>query len=139
VCRWRTAWACLDFAREHLATRRQFGRRLADFQALQFRIADMATELEAARLMVWRAAAALDAGAADATMLCAMAKRFATDAGFDICNQALQLLGGYGYLKDYPIERFVRDTRVHQILEGTNEIMRLIVARKLLSETQARE
>ena len=138
-CSIGAARACLDFAREHLATRRQFGRRLADFQALQFRIADMATELEAARLIVWRAAAALDAGAADATMLCAMAKRFATDAGFDICNQALQLLGGYGYLKDYPIERFVRDTRVHQILEGTNEIMRLIVARKLLSETKARE
>jgi alkylation response protein AidB-like acyl-CoA dehydrogenase len=105
---------------------------LAEFQALQFRIADMATELEAARLMVWRAAVALEAEASDATLLCAMAKRYATDAGFEICNQALQLHGGYGYLRDYPVERYVRDTRVHQILEGTNEIMRLIVARKIL-------
>ena len=92
----------------------------------------MATELEAARLMVLAAAAKLDAGAADATMYCAMAKRFATDAGFDVCNAALQLHGGYGYLRDYPIERFLRDLRVHQILEGTNEIMRVIIARHLL-------
>ena len=91
----------------------------------------MATEHEAARLMVRRAAAALDAGSPDATRLCAMAKRFATDAGFDIANQALQLHGGYGYLKDYPLERIVRDLRVHQILEGTNEIMRVIIAREI--------
>ena len=92
----------------------------------------MATELEAARLMVRRGAASLDRGDPEATMHCAMAKRFATDAGFDVANQALQLHGGYGYLKDYPLERIVRDLRVHQILEGTNEIMRLIVARKLI-------
>jgi hypothetical protein len=132
ACSLGAARACLGFARDHLAMRKQFGRRLADFQALQFRLADMATDLEASRLMVWRAAAALDKADPEATMLCAMAKRFATDAGFGICNQALQLHGGYGYLKDYPVERFVRDTRVHQILEGTNEIMRLIVARRIL-------
>lgn len=132
ACSLGAARACLAAAREHAKVRRQFGKALAEFQALQFRIADMATELEAARLMVHRAASALDAGHDDATMLCAMAKRFATDAGFRICNEALQLHGGYGYLKDYPVERFLRDVRVHQILEGTNEIMRLIVARKLL-------
>ncbi len=106
--------------------------RLADFQALQFKLADMATELEAARLMVWRGAASLDAADPQAVMHCAMAKRFATDAGFHICNEALQLFGGYGYLKDFPIERYLRDVRVHQILEGTNEIMRVIIARRLL-------
>ena len=121
-------------ARAHLAGRRQFGRPLSEFQALQFRLADMATELEAARLMVRRAAAALDAGDPAATRLCAMAKRFATDAAFDVANQSLQLHGGYGYLKDYPLERIVRDLRVHQILEGTNEIMRVIIARELLRE-----
>jgi hypothetical protein len=121
----------LDTARDYLATRRQFGRALKDFQALRFKIADMATDLEAARLMVRRAAAAVDAGDPQSTKLCAMAKRFATDAGFDIANQALQLHGGYGYLKDYPLERIVRDLRVHQILEGTNEIMRVIIAREL--------
>jgi alkylation response protein AidB-like acyl-CoA dehydrogenase len=121
----------LDTAKAHLETRRQFGRPLRDFQALQFKLADMATDLEASRLMVRRAAAALDAKDPDATKLCAMAKRFATDAGFDIANQALQLHGGYGYLKDYPLERIVRDLRVHQILEGTNEIMRVIIAREL--------
>ena len=94
----------------------------------------MATELEAARLMIRQAAAKLDAGDGDATMHCAMAKRFATDAGFHVCNEALQLLGGYGYLKDHPIERYLRDARVHQILEGTNEIMRVIIARHLLRQ-----
>jgi alkylation response protein AidB-like acyl-CoA dehydrogenase len=132
ACSLGAARTCLEAATEHVKTRRQFGRALAEFQALQFRIADMATQLEAARLMVRRAAAAVDAEQADAPMLCAMAKRFATDAGFEICNEALQLHGGYGYLRDYPLERFLRDVRVHQILEGTNEIMRLIVARKLL-------
>ena len=121
-----------DTALEYVQTRRQFGRPLADFQALRFKLADMATELDAARLMVWRAAAALDADSPDKTRLCAMAKRFATDACFDAANQALQLHGGYGYLKDYPLERIVRDLRVHQILEGTNEIMRVIIARELL-------
>ncbi len=132
ACSLGAARACLDAAREHMKVRKQFGRTLAEFQALQFRVADMATELEAARLMVLRAASLLDAGHADATLHCAMAKRFATDAGFAICDEALQLFGGYGYLKDYPIERYLRDTRVHRILEGTNEIMRLIIARKLL-------
>jgi hypothetical protein len=126
------AQLALDTAREHLKQRKQFGRALADFQALQFRLADMATELEAARLMVRAAARALDAGSPDATKRCAMAKRFATDAAFDVANQALQLHGGYGYLKDYPLERIVRDLRVHQILEGTNEIMRVIIARQEL-------
>jgi alkylation response protein AidB-like acyl-CoA dehydrogenase len=132
ACALGGARACFEKARAHLLERRQFGQRLADFQALQFRLADMATELEAARLMVWRAAARLDAGAPDATMACAMAKRFATDLAFKICNDALQLHGGYGYIKDYQIERYLRDVRVHQILEGTNEIMRLIIARRLL-------
>jgi len=122
----------LDTATAYLQQRQQFGRRLADFQALQFKLADMATELEAARLMVRHAADALDRRDPKATQLCAMAKRFATDAGFEIANQALQLHGGYGYLKDYPLERIVRDLRVHQILEGTNEIMRVITARELL-------
>ena len=121
----------LDTAKTYLETRQQFGRPLRDFQALQFKLADMATDLEAARLMVRRAAAALDAGRPDATRRCAMAKRFATDAGFHIANEALQLHGGYGYLADYPLERIVRDLRVHQILEGTNEIMRVIIAREL--------
>jgi alkylation response protein AidB-like acyl-CoA dehydrogenase len=124
----------LETAKVYLQTRKQFGRPLSEFQALQFKLADMATDLEASRLMVRRAAAALDAGHPAATRLCAMAKRFATDACFDIANQALQLHGGYGYLKDYPLERIVRDLRVHQILEGTNEIMRVIIAREMFRE-----
>ena len=132
ACSVGAAQGALDLARAHLASRRQFGRALAEFQALQFRLADMATELVAARQMVRLAASRLDAGAPDATAYCAMAKRFATDAGFAVCNDALQLHGGYGYLNDLPLERLVRDTRVHQILEGTNEIMRVIVARRLL-------
>jgi alkylation response protein AidB-like acyl-CoA dehydrogenase len=121
----------LDTAKAYVDSRKQFGRALREFQGLQFRLADMETELEAARLMVRRAASALDRKDPAATRLCAMAKRFATDAGFDIANQALQLHGGYGYLKDYPLERIVRDLRVHQILEGTNEIMRVIIAREM--------
>jgi alkylation response protein AidB-like acyl-CoA dehydrogenase len=132
ACSLGGARACIEAARDHLLERRQFGRPLADFQALQFKLADMATELEAARLMVRRGAASLDRGDLEATMHCAMAKRFATDAGFHVCNEALQLFGGYGYLKDFPIERYLRDVRVHQILEGTNEIMRVIIARRLL-------
>jgi alkylation response protein AidB-like acyl-CoA dehydrogenase len=132
ACSLGAAAASLEIAREHLLVREQFGRKLADFQALQFKLADMATELEAARLMIYNAAAKLDAKAPDATQACAMAKRFATDAGFAVCNDALQLLGGYGYLMDHPIERHMRDLRVHQILEGTNEIMRVIIARGLL-------
>ncbi len=132
ACSLGGARACLEAARDHLLERHQFGRPLADFQALQFRLADMASELEAARLMVWRGAASFDRRDPEATMRCAMAKRLATDAGFHICNEALQLFGGYGYLKDFPIERYLRDVRVHQILEGTNEIMRVIIARRLL-------
>ncbi|MCA0358089.1 MAG: isobutyryl-CoA dehydrogenase [Proteobacteria bacterium] len=124
----------LDTAKVYLETRNQFGRPLKDFQALQFKLADMATELEAARLMVRRAAHALDSKHPEATKLCAMAKRFATDAGFQVANDALQLHGGYGYLQDYPLERIVRDLRVHQILEGTNEIMRVIIAREMFRQ-----
>ena len=133
ACSLGAARTCLEAARAHMLERRQFGRRLAEFQALQFKLADMATELEAARLLVHRAAAKLDAGADDGPMFAAMAKRYATDAGYRIVDEALQIHGGYGYLGDYPLERFLRDLRVHQILEGTNEIMRLIVARKLLN------
>ncbi|HEY4926227.1 MAG TPA: acyl-CoA dehydrogenase family protein [Roseiarcus sp.] len=124
--------AALEKALAHMRERKAFGRPLVDFQALQFRLADIATSLEAARSLLWRAAAALDAKTADATQLCAMAKRVATDAGFAAANDALQLLGGYGYLADYGVEKIVRDLRVHQILEGTNEIMRVIVARGLI-------
>ena len=131
ACSLGGAQLALETAKAYLETRKQFGRPLREFQALQFKFADMATELEAARLMVRRGAAALDAGDPAATRLCAMAKRFATDAGFDVANQALQLHGGYGYLKDFPLERIVRDLRVHQILEGANEIMRVIIAREM--------
>ncbi len=116
----------------YMKERKAFGKRLDEFQALQFRLADMATGLEASRTFLWRAAAALDRNDANATQLCAMAKRFITDTCFDIANQALQLHGGYGYLSEFGIEKIVRDLRVHQILEGTNEIMRLIVARSLV-------
>jgi alkylation response protein AidB-like acyl-CoA dehydrogenase len=132
ACSLGGARACMDAARVYVKERRAFGRPIADFQALQFKLADMATDLEAARLMVHRAAVALDAGAPDATQRAAMAKRFATDACFRICDEALQLHGGYGYIQDTGIERYVRDLRVHRILEGTNEIMRVIIARKLL-------
>ena len=125
------AGLALDTAKSYLETRKQFGQALKEFQGLQWRLADMATELDAARLMVRRAAHALDTQHPKATQYCAMAKRFATDAGFGVANQALQLHGGYGYLRDYPLERIVRDLRVHQILEGTNEIMRVITAREL--------
>ena len=124
--------ACYEAARDYVTDRRQFGHALSDFQAIQFKLADMATALEAARLMVRHAAAKLDADDPDATLYSAMAKRLATDAGFEVCNDALQLHGGYGYLRDFPIERYFRDLRVHQILEGTNEIMRVVIARRLL-------
>lgn len=126
------AQAALDKTTNYIGERKAFGKNIGSFQALQFRIADMATELDAARLMLWRAATALDTQDPDATLHCAMAKRFATDAGFNIANEALQLHGGYGYLADYGIEKIVRDLRVHQILEGTNEIMRLIISRQIL-------
>ncbi|MEC9481870.1 MAG: acyl-CoA dehydrogenase family protein [Halomonas sp.] len=126
-------WA-LELARDYLHERQQFGRPLASFQALQFKFADMATELVGARLMVRHAAWRLDQNDPQATVHCAMAKRLATDVGFSVCNEALQLHGGYGYIKEYPLERLVRDTRVHQILEGTNEIMRLIASRRLFED-----
>jgi alkylation response protein AidB-like acyl-CoA dehydrogenase len=123
---------CLDRTIEYMKERKQFGSRLADFQALQFRIADYATELEAARLLLHRAAVAVSAGEGAATRLAAQAKRLATDTGFEVVNGCLQLHGGYGYLRDHPIERVLRDVRVHQILEGTNEIMRVIISRAML-------
>jgi alkylation response protein AidB-like acyl-CoA dehydrogenase len=134
ACALGGAQLAFETAKSHLETRHQFGKALKENQALQFRLADMATELEAGRLMVRSAAAALDARDPNATRLCAMAKRYATDAAFEVANQALQLHGGYGYLKDFPLERIVRDLRVHQILEGTNEIMRVIIARELLRQ-----
>lgn len=136
TCSVGAAQGAIDATRRHLLDRRQFNQRLADFQALQFRLADMATDLVAARQMVRLAASRLDAGAPDATTYCAMAKRFATDAGFRVCNEALQLHGGYGYIREYPLERLLRDARVHQILEGTNEIMRVIIARRLLDRPE---
>lgn len=132
VCSIGAAQGAMDSARRHMNVRTQFQKRLADFQALQFKFADMATNLVSARHMVRLAASKLDAGAADATIYCAMAKQLATDAGFTICNDALQLHGGYGYTREYPVERHLRDVRVHQILEGTNEIMRLIISRHVL-------
>ncbi len=134
TCSVGAAQGALGVAQRYLHERKQFGKSLAEFQALQFKLADMATELVAARQMVRLAASKLDAADPDATTYCAMAKRFATDVGFKVCNEALQLHGGYGYLRDYPLERLVRDTRVHQILEGTNEIMRVIVARRMLED-----
>ncbi|WP_332688292.1 isobutyryl-CoA dehydrogenase [Bosea sp. (in: a-proteobacteria)] len=130
------AQGALDKALGYAQERKAFGARIADFQALQFKLADMATELEAARTFLWRAAAALDEKTPDATKLCAMAKQVATDTGFEVANQALQIHGGYGYLADYGIEKIVRDLRVHQILEGTNEVMRMIVARSLVGRAK---
>ncbi|SFU30999.1 acyl-CoA dehydrogenase family protein [Halomonas korlensis] len=133
-CSLGAAQQALSLSRDYLLERKQFGRELAGFQVLQFKLADMASELTAARLMVRHAAWRLDRGDPEATAYCAMAKRLATDVGFSVCNEALQLHGGYGYIREYPLERLVRDTRVHQILEGTNEIMRLIIARRLLAD-----
>ncbi|MFE6862513.1 acyl-CoA dehydrogenase family protein [Nocardia sp. NPDC057668] len=132
ACSLGGAQFALDRTVGYMAQRKAFGARLLDNTALQFDLADMRTSLEAARTLLWRAAAALDAGAPDKVELCAMAKRFATDAGFDVANKALQLHGGYGYLAEYGIEKIVRDLRVHQILEGTNEIMRVVVARSVV-------
>jgi alkylation response protein AidB-like acyl-CoA dehydrogenase len=134
ACSVGTARAALEEAKAYAKDRKQFGKPISDFQASQFKLADMATELEASRLMIRSAADALDKKLPRATMLCAMAKRFASDMGFKIANDALQLHGGYGYLKDFPAERHVRDLRVHQILEGTNEIMRVIVAREMFRQ-----
>ncbi len=132
TCSVGAAQGALTQAQQYMQDRKQFGKSIASFQALQFKLADMATELVAARQMVRLAASKLDAGARDATTYCAMAKRFATDAGFNVVNEALQLHGGYGYIREYPLERLLRDARVHQILEGTNEIMRVIIARRML-------
>lgn len=134
ACSLGAAQACLDLAVQYMGERTQFGRHLNQFQALQFKVADMATELEAARLLLHKAAFLLDVKDPRATKMAAMAKRLATDTGFKVVNEALQLHGGYGYLKDYPLERYLRDVRVHQILEGTNEIMRLIVSREIFKE-----
>jgi alkylation response protein AidB-like acyl-CoA dehydrogenase len=133
ACSLGGAQAALDRTLVYMGERKAFGQALSQFQALQFRLADAVTELEVARTFLWRAAAALDAKAADATKLCAMAKRFVTDVSFNAANEALQLHGGYGYLAEYGVEKIVRDLRVHQILEGTNEIMRVIIARALLA------
>ncbi len=132
TCSVGAAQGALNAAQQYMQDRKQFGKPIASFQALQFKLADMATELVAARQMVRLAASKLDAGARDASTYCAMAKRFATDAGFTVINDALQLHGGYGYIREYPLERLLRDARVHQILEGTNEIMRVIIARRML-------
>ena len=134
TCSVGTAQQSLEEATAHVAEREQFGQALAQFQATQFKLADMLTETVAARQMVRLAASKLDTKDPQATTYCAMAKRFATDVGFQVCNEALQLFGGYGYIREYPLERHVRDTRVHQILEGTNEIMRVITARRLMME-----
>ena len=133
ACSLGTAQRAFDQALAYAGEREQFGNRISDFQAIQFKLADMATELQAARLMLYDAARALDSNDPERTKRSAMAKRFVTDAGFNIANEALQIHGGYGYLQDYEVERMVRDLRVHQILEGTNEIMRVIIARHLLN------
>ena len=132
-CSLGAARICLEKSLDYVNDRTQFGKKIADFQATQFKLADMATQLEAARLMVLKAASEIDDLGQDSTKISAMAKRFATDIGFSICNEALQLHGGYGYLAEYQIERFVRDVRVHQILEGTNEVMRVVISRSLLA------
>ena len=132
ACSLGAAWSALDKASSYAFERKAFGKPIGEFQALQFKLADMATSLEAARMMIYRAADALDRADPQASMYAAMAKRYATDAGSSIANEALQIHGGYGYLKDYGIEKIVRDLRVHQILEGTNEIMRVVIARRLL-------
>mgnify|MGYP003966914401 FL=1 len=134
-CSLGAARICLEKSLAYVNDRTQFGKKIADFQATQFKLADMATQLEAARLMVLKAASEIDNLGQDATKMSAMAKRFATDIGFSICNEALQLHGGYGYLAEYEIERYVRDLRVHQILEGTNEVMRVVISRSLLANT----
>lgn len=133
ACSLGAAQTCIDRAIDYMKDRKQFGKSISEFQALRFRVADMATELEAARLLLHKAAGKVDAKTHDATRFAAMAKRLATDTAFQVIDEALQLHGGYGYLRDYPIERYLRDSRVHRILEGTNEVMRLIIARDLFA------
>lgn len=134
ACSLGGAKSAYNKALTYMREREAFGKPLTEFQALQFRIADMATSLEVAETFLWRAASSVDNKAVNATILCAMAKRLVTDTGFEVANQALQMLGGYGYLAEYGIEKLVRDLRVHQILEGTNEIMRVIIARNCMAE-----
>jgi alkylation response protein AidB-like acyl-CoA dehydrogenase len=136
ACSLGTAQSAFERAVEYVGDREQFGNKLQDFQSIQFKLADMATELEASRLMLRSAAVKVDENTPDKTKSAAMAKRFVTDLGFKIVNEALQIHGGYGYLKDYPLERNLRDVRVHQILEGTNEIMKVIISREILKENQ---
>ena len=136
ACSLGTAQSAFERAVQYVGEREQFGKKLQEFQALQFKLADMCTELEASRLILREAAIKVDDNTSDKTKAAAMAKRFVTDAGFNIVNEALQIHGGYGYLKDYPLERNLRDLRVHQILEGTNEIMRVIIAREILKENK---
>jgi len=136
ACSLGTAQSAFERAVEYVGDREQFGKKIQDFQSIQFKLADMATELEASRLMLRSAAAKVDENAPDKTKSAAMAKRFVTDLGFKIVNEALQIHGGYGYLKDYPLERNLRDVRVHQILEGTNEIMKVIISREILKENK---
>lgn len=135
ACSLGGAKQCISLARQYMLERSQFKQKLAEFEALQFRFADMLTELEASKLMVYRAAVALDQSDPNMIMYCAMAKRLVTDLCFNICNQALQMHGGYGYIREYAVERYLRDLRVHQILEGTNEIMRLIISRQAFHES----
>jgi alkylation response protein AidB-like acyl-CoA dehydrogenase len=139
TCSIGAAQSALNSAQKYMRERRQFGQQLAAFQGLQFKLADMQTELVAARQMVRLAATKLDNQAENASVYCAMAKRLATDTGFKVCNEALQIHGGYGYIREYPLERYLRDVRVHQILEGTNEIMRVIVARHMLKHAVSEE
>ena len=137
TCSVGTAQSALEEAQNYMNQREQFGKKISEFQTMQFKIADMVTELIAARTMTRLAASKLDKNDSEATIYSAMAKRFATDVGFNVCNEALQIFGGYGYIQEYPLERYVRDVRVHQILEGTNEIMRMIIGRRMIMEDAA--
>ena len=137
TCSIGTAQSALEEAQNYMNEREQFGKKISEFQAMQFKIADMVTELVAARTMTRLAAYKIDSGDVEATTYSAMAKRFATDVGFNVCNEALQIFGGYGYIQEYPLERHVRDVRVHQILEGTNEIMKMIIGRRMIMEDAA--
>ena len=137
TCSIGTAQSALEEAQNYMNQREQFGKKISEFQAMQFKIADMVTELIAARTMTRLAASKVDKNDSEATIYSAMAKRFATDVGFNVCNEALQIFGGYGYIQEYPLERYVRDVRVHQILEGTNEIMKMIIGRRMIMEDAA--
>ena len=137
TCSIGTAQSALEEAQNYMNQREQFGKKISEFQTMQFKIADMVTELIAARTITRLAASKLDKNDSEATIYSAMAKRFATDVGFNVCNEALQIFGGYGYIQEYPLERYVRDVRVHQILEGTNEIMKMIIGRRMIMEDAA--